>query len=64
MKYIDREEARVNKEVSRTNIGKEFKFYMDYMGDEEKEGHLFNENFDYLTEQQKKKIAKWFSEAE
>lgn len=64
VKYIDREEARVNKGMSRTNIGKEFKFYMDYMGDEEKEGHLFNEDFDYLTEQQKKEIAKWFSEAE
>lgn len=64
MKYIDREEAKANNEMSRSSIGKEFKFYMDYMGDEEKEGHLFNESFDYLTERQKNEIAKWFSEAE
>ncbi|MGG3994923.1 relaxase MobL [Aneurinibacillus thermoaerophilus] len=38
--------------------------YMDYMGDEEKNGQLFDEFNDYISTDRKKEIAKLYSEAE
>lgn len=67
VKYIDRDEAKLNIELGKSGKAHDFAVfhsYMDYMGDEEKEGHLFTATHNQLTDAQKKALRKVFTTAE
>lgn len=66
--YIDRDDSKINLEINReSNKSDDFNLfftYMDYMGDEEKQGSLFTEDKDYLTSEEKKDMKEKFLEAQ
>jgi len=65
--YIDREDAKVKVDYSHDHDEVEFKLfhrYMDYMGDDEKDGELFTSNDDNLSEEELKNLKEGFSVAQ
>lgn len=67
--YINRDEAKtnVNLQINNEKDGEPFAIfysYMDYMGDEEKQGALFTMDQDILTSQQKQLLQSQFQQAE
>ncbi|WP_322787669.1 relaxase MobL [Aneurinibacillus thermoaerophilus] len=62
---MNSEDAKIKEKSSMENKKEGVYFrYMDYMGDEEKNGQLFDEFNDYISTDRKKEIAKLYSEAE
>lgn len=68
--YIDREEAKskrgLNKEFNVEKLTAEQLLYMylDYMNDSEKQGELFTANFDFLNEDEHRKLKEAFALAQ
>src|SRR5690625_58310 len=59
--YIDRDDAKESRKESDFNL---YYSYMDYMGDEEKQGSLFKNSKDKLSEDEKKKLKDEFVQAQ
>lgn len=57
--YIDRNEAKVKQQLNFKRDHEDdfqiFHHYMEYMGDEEKQGELFTQHHNILDDKQKKK---------
>lgn len=68
VEYIDRDDAKlevnVNRESKNLTDFELFHSYVDYMGDEKKEGSLFTEDIDELNFKQKSEIKNLFSIAQ
>lgn len=68
VEYIDRDDAKlevnVNRESKNLTDFELFHAYVDYMGDEKKEGSLFTEDIDELNFKQKSEIKNLFSIAQ
>lgn len=69
IKYISRDEAKVkaNIQINEQQEENPFSFfysYMDYMGDEEKQGMLFTSHQDSLNEEQKSNLQQQFQTAQ
>lgn len=62
--YMDRDEAKENMEFKSKSHNDFYHKYMSYMGDNEKNGVLFNDVTDELSIRQQKEMAMLFSEAE
>lgn len=68
VEYIDRDDAKKEVVVDRDSEDltdfKMFHHFMEYMGDEEKDGQLFTENNDELTNEQKQELKDQFKLAQ
>ncbi|MFD1705243.1 MobP2 family relaxase [Siminovitchia sediminis] len=68
IKYIDRKDAKRNLEINPNSSKKDdfslYHTYMEYMGDEKKQGALFTSDKDVLSEVEKKKLKENFKQAQ
>lgn len=65
--YINRDEAKYKSELEFNEKDDSFSLYysyMDYMGDEEKQGMLFTQNDDMLSPSDKKEVQQQFNQAQ
>ena len=64
--YIDRESSQRNEHYDKFNAFEKSAYgsYQDYMGNPEKSGELFTEEYDYLSEEQKKELKEVFNTAQ